>query len=268
MFTGKLKKVALGAVSIGAIAWSSAQAATINVAVAANFSNTMSALVATYKALHPTDNITFTIDLSGNLLAAIKAKSPLYDLFLSADKTRPDGLVGTAFAVGPDFQYAIGSLELWSPTVNISAGLPNSLNTNLVLADPTKAPYGLAASQVLGSAPWHVTTIPSGFVYISPNIGTTYSAIKAGTYNYGFIAQSYICSAKNGVQTFSPGYHHSYLYNDAAHPYSRILQYAIKIAQTRTAAQETELTNFINLLTGVGTTTGTTIIKLYCYQLS
>ena len=277
MFTQK-QRLALSVISAGAITYTSvAQAATINVAVAANFSNTMSALVAAYKALHPGDNITFTIDSSGNFYTQITQKTKVYDLFLSADKARPDLLVGTQYAVGADFQYAIGTLELYSPSVNINAGLPSPLTTNFVIAAPSKAPYGLAASQVLASAPWSVTTnltndtFSSPFVKTSPNIGTTYSAVKAGTYPYGFIAQSYICTLKSNVKTFPTGFHHTYLYNDAAHPYSRILQWGVKIAnpaRTPGGAADVELTNFINFLRGVGSTTGTTIIKSYCYDLS
>jgi molybdate transport system substrate-binding protein len=254
------------------MACSSAQAVTtINVAVAANFSGTMSALVATFKVLYPGTNVTFTSDSSAVLQTAIINHTATYDLFLSADYARPQTLYTTypTLVIGSPFLYAVGSLELWSPTVNISSGLPNPLATNIVIADPTKAPYGLAASQVLASSPWLITTIPSGYVFTSPNIGTTYSAIKNGTYAYGFIAQSSICTYKNGVQTFSPGYHHSYLYNDASHPYSRIMQYGIIVNNTgRTPAQNTELTNFINFLKGVGSTTGTGIVQSFCYQLT
>jgi molybdate transport system substrate-binding protein len=41
----------------------------------------------------------------------------------------------------------------------------------------------------------------------------------------------------------------------------------VQIALTRTSDQQTELNNFINLLTGVGTTAGTADIQSYCYRL-
>lgn len=272
MSVNKLSKLALSVFAALAFGYAPARATTtINVAVAPNFAYTMSAIVAAFKAKYPGTNITYVLDSSGNLTNDIIAGSPKFDLFLSADYAHPESLVTghPSLVTGSPFLYAVGSLELWSPTVNISAGLPYPLTTNIVVALPTKAPYGLAASQVLASAPWNITTIPSGFVFTSPNIGTTYSAIAAGTYQYGFIAQSYICKSKSGVKTFSPGYHHSYLYNDASHPYSELTQYAIIVANSsRTAAQKTELTNFINFLTGVGTTAGTAIIQSYCYALT
>ena len=64
------------------------------------------------------------------------------------------------------------------------------------------------------------------------------------------------------------GTHFSYAYNGAA-PYGEILQYMIKVNNSsRTSAQNTLLTNFMNFLTGVGTSAGTNIIVSYCYSLT
>ncbi len=278
MFGSKMKNFIIGA-SIGLQAMCSSAYATTNIkiGVAANFSNTLNAIISSFQNYYNGSGYTFTItvDATTNLKNAIIAGGATgpYDLFLSADYAAPEALYTSygSLVVGSPFEYAIGSLELYSGpvnTVNISAGLPYPLTTNLVIADPTKAPYGLAASQVLASSPWGITTIPSGYVYTRPNINATYSAVQAGTYAYGFVAKSAICQYYSGSEHYVAGtYHYEYLYNNASHPYSQIKQYGIEIALTRTAAQNTELSNFVNFLTGVGTTLGTAIIQKYCYML-
>jgi molybdate transport system substrate-binding protein len=274
----KFRPAALSAIAVAALASSAANAATkINVAVAANFTATVTQLISTFKLLYPGTDVTFTSDSSANLQAAIINHTAVYDLFLSADKTRPQQLATTypTLVIGQPFLYAVGELELWSPTVNISAGLPSPLAANIVLADPNKAPYGTAAAQVLSTAPWSIPWVAGGtyppagtaHVFTKSNISLTYSAIKTGAYPYGFIAQSSICKLVSGVKTFSSGYHHTYPYTDAAHKHDEIAQYAIQIVNAaRTPAQNTELTNFISFMTT--NATGKSIIQSYCYSLT
>ncbi|WOJ91281.1 substrate-binding domain-containing protein [Methylocapsa polymorpha] len=278
MFSSKMKKLIFGAsIALQAMCSSAYAAANIKIGVAANFSNTLNAIISSFQNYYNGSGYTFTVtvDSTTNLKNAIIAGGTTgpYDLFLSADFAAPQALYTSynSFVVGSPFPYAIGSLELYSGpvnTVNISAGLPSPLTTDFVIADPTKAPYGLAASQVLASSPWNITTIPSGHVFTRPNINSTYSAVQAGTYAYGFVAKSAICQYTGGSEHYISGtYHHEYLYNDASHPYNQIKQYGIEIALTRTTDQNTELTNFVNFLTGVGTSLGTAKIQQYCYIL-
>jgi molybdate transport system substrate-binding protein len=277
MSVSRLSKLALSVFAASAFAYAPARATTtINVAVAPNFAYAMSAIVAAFEAKYPGTNITYTLDSTGNLTTDIENKSPQFDLFLSADLAHVTTLVTSypsLVVASTKKLYAVGSLELWSPTVNISAGLPYPLTTDIVIANPAKAPYGAAAAAVLASSPWSIPTssLPSTYVSESPNIGTTYAAIAAGSYEYGFIAQSYICkyNATTKAETFSPGYHYSYLYNNTKHPYSELTQYLIEVVNpSRTAAQNTVLTEFVDYLTGVGTTAGTAIIQSYCYKLT
>lgn len=272
MKKNKLKLLALSALSIATLATNSAQAVNINVAVAANFTNTMNSLIGAFKLKYPTSGytVTFSSDSSAVLQNRIISHSVAYDLFLSADQARPQQLLtnNPTLVTGPIFLYAVGELELWSPTNNISAGLPAPLITNIAIADPSKAPYGAAAAQVLASAPWRITPpfSAANHVILRPNIGLTYTDIKNRVYAYGFIHQSAICKLVNGVKTFTSGFHHTYPWNDTAHPHSKILQYGIKVVNSaRTAAQNTELTNFVNFL---ATPTAQNIVKSSCYALS
>lgn len=274
--------IALLVASAGlALASAPVEATTVRIGVAANFYATLQKITAAYTLSHPGETFTISWDSTANLKAKIIAggNAGPYDLFLSADKSTPDSLVTSnpTLVIAPDFQYAIGSLILWSNTagINISAGLPYPLTTNFVLADPTKAPYGLAAAQVLSTAPWSIpitTVYPSGFAKIQPNIVATYNSVAAKTYPYGFVHLSAVCTKNltSGVQTItapSATSYHQYLYNDAAHPYTRILQYGVNInIAGRTAAQTTQLNNFVTFLRT--NTTATNYIKQACYTLT
>jgi molybdate transport system substrate-binding protein len=276
MSISKLKTLVLCTLSFAALASSPAQATTtINVAVAANFTDTINKLIIAFKSIYPGTDIIPTSESSSVLQGQIINHTFAYDLFLSADQTRPQQLATSypALVSGSPFKYAVGELELWSKTVNISAGLPATLTTDIVLADPNKAPYGTTAAQVLSSTPWFVTWPANPYpvsgtphVVTRSNIALTYSAINTGSYSYGFIAQSSICKLVGGVKTFTGGYHHTYPYN-ALPTHNRIEQYAIQVVNaSRTSAQDTVLANFINFLTV--NTTGTGIVQNYCYSLT
>lgn len=276
MSSVKLKGLALSALAVASLAASRADAATtINVAVAANFTATMNALIAAFKVVNPGTNITFTSDSSSVLQTQIINGTRKYDLFLSADKTRPQQLYTTypTLITGLPFKYAVGELELWSPKTDVSAGLPATLTQDVVLANPAAAPYGTAAAQVLSAKPWSIpwpsTTYPpvgTAHVFVKNNISTTYTAVKNGTYPMGFIAQSSICRVVSGVKRFSSGYHHTYAYN-VAPKHSRIEQYAIMlINHSRTTAQSNLMRDFVRFMRT--NPIGQSIVTSYCYSLT
>lgn len=277
MSSMKLKAAALSAFAFSTLASPSADAAAIKVAVAANFQVTLTQLINVFTQLYP-GSITLVADSSGNLQTQIINQSVVYDLFLSADQSRPQTLATSypSLVIGSPFLYAVGELELWSPTVDISAGLPSPIPVDIVLADPNKAPYGTAAAQVLSASPWSITWTPgsayppsgTAHVFTKPNITQTYSAI-GGAYAYGFVHQSAICRLVGGVKDFTQpgGFHHTYLYTDATHPHSEIAQYGIKVVNSaRTSADDAYLANFVNFVTA--NTSGTNIIKSHCYSLT
>jgi molybdate transport system substrate-binding protein len=278
MIGKRLKKQVLSVSAGLAMAYSPAYAnTTITIGVDTSFYATLLKITTAFTIANPGYTFNIYSDATANLKANIIAggNSGPYDLFLSADKATPDYLVSTypTYVVGSDFEYAIGSLLLWAnSTTDISAGLPSPLNTNFVIADPTKSAFGYAAAQVLASAPWSIpitTTYPSGYVQTDPNIGATYNDVAAKTYPYGLIALSAVCTQNltTGVQTIGFGTsYHQYSYNDPSHPYSPITQYGVKINITgRTTDQNTELTNFVSYLTT--NTTAKNDIKAACYTL-
>jgi molybdate transport system substrate-binding protein len=170
---------------------------------------------------------------------------------------------------GNPFSYAHDFLDLYSTSIDISNGLPNPITANLAIANPAKDTYGKAAAEILSSAPWYITTIPSANVTALPNIGAVYAGSKMGKFAYGFVAKSQICRYSNGTEKYVTGsYHYEYRLENYLHPYEKLTLKGIKIAlSNRTAEAETELANFVNFLTGNGVTIGTDIIRTYCYKL-
>jgi molybdate transport system substrate-binding protein len=176
---------------------------------------------------------------------------------------------------GNAFPYATDLLVLYSETIDVTAGLPFPLTTDFAIADPTQDVYGRAAEEVLLSPPWLIlpSNIPGGHVLTDPDMGSVFGDIDGGFISYGFIGKSQVCLLASGVQTYPAGsFHHEYE-PLSAHPYIPIVMTGVEIALTRTADQATELSNFIAFLTGTAdsfgetSTTGTSIIKNYCFAL-
>ena len=236
-------------------------AQTISIGVAANFATPLMSIITAFRLAH--DDTDYTISLTsaatGVLQSAITtggATGP-YDLFLAANQAAPLALSNSSSTLyGTPFTYAKGSLMLWSPTgADVSAGLPLPLAQNLTLADPTTAPYGLAAKQVLSNV--YGITLPHDYVTVGSNIDATYLSIKNGVYPMGFIAKSQICT--NGAITpNTPG---TYLEYTSGH--DPIIQDGIEINRTRSAADTAAVEDFIAFLRT--STAAQALIVSYCY---
>jgi molybdate transport system substrate-binding protein len=202
-------------------------------------------------------------------------RQPGYDLFLAADVDHPNDLINnyplsvTPYQTTPSkhlFQYAIGALDLWTNTngVDVSSGQPAGWS-KVAIADPSLAPYGVAAQSVLSKV--YSVTLPSAKVDEYSNITNTYNAVQNKTELYGFIARSQICTHGDATPVYSgpsPTLSHQNI-NSGASTYAPILQGGVEIAHTRTAAQNTELTTFLQYVTGRNFSGS--IVTHYCYTL-
>jgi molybdate transport system substrate-binding protein len=287
MLNSKMTKLALGvSTALTLLSAPSYAATTIKIGVASGFGNAANDLASAFQAYYApfgsayAYNVVVTTDAAQSLEADIIAGGATgpYDLFLSSDKAEVHDLVKNypSLLVGTPFKYAKDFLLVYSLTVDISAGLPYPLSTNLVVPDPSQSNYGEAAVEVLSSYPWYINpaTIPGGYVFTSPSAGTSVAAIKTGKYAYGFTAKSGVCRVNSGTEVYPPNsFHHEYKPGDAAHPSDRLVFKGIEIANSsRTTAQATEISDFIAFLTG-GTdslgntpTTGQDVIQSYCFK--
>ncbi len=131
----------------------------LQLACAANLQPVMPTLAAAYE--HASGVHLVTAFASSATLAQQLANGAPQDVFLSADTAHPQQLLDSGIALGADptkprapTPYAHGVLVLWarndSPLQPISLRtLKDSRLTRLAIANPTHAPYGLAAQQAL-----------------------------------------------------------------------------------------------------------------------
>lgn len=172
---------------------SSVHAATISVAVAANFTAPMQAIA---QAFHQDTGHTAKLAFgsSGNFYAQITNGAP-FQVFLSADAAKPIKLEQAGLTVaGSRFTYAVGSLVLWSSQPGLVDAKGEVLHrgniTKLAIANPKLAPYGQAAVETL-SALGLFTRLQSKFV-LGENIAQTYQFVMSGNAELGFVALSQV----------------------------------------------------------------------------
>jgi molybdate transport system substrate-binding protein len=182
------------------------------------------------------------------------------------------------------FNYATGILALLSntPGVDLSCetgtcGYDSKVYSTVAIADPSLAPYGVAAQTVL-TGRYGLTPPLSGnsLVHEYPNITATFDAVIAKTDPVGFVAMSAICS--NGHYPTSGTSALAYFSIESGstpgvlvNNYNPLTQAGIAIRKRRTAAQDTELESFVAFLTDFTTSPSPdspmmTTLKRYCYS--
>ncbi len=122
------------------------------VAVAANFTEPAKEIAAAFAAKTGNQAI-LSFGSSGQFYTQITQGAP-FEVFLSADPDRPKRIEQEGLGVpGTRFTYAIGQLVLWSKTPGLvddaGAVLARGGFNKLAIADPTAAPYGVAAIQTM-----------------------------------------------------------------------------------------------------------------------
>lgn len=168
-----------------------AAAATISVAVAANF---LEPAQATAKAFQAATGHAVRISpgASGQLYSQIVHGAP-FAVLLSADAERPrkaeqDGL-GVA---GTRFTYAVGRLALYSakPGLAAPAALAAGRFDKLAIADPAVAPYGAAALETL--AAMGLKDRLKDRLVMGTSIAQAYQFTATGAADLGFVALSQV----------------------------------------------------------------------------
>lgn len=168
-----------------------AQAEDVRVAVAANFTAPMQEIAAAFER-DTGHRALLSFGATGALYAQIKHGAP-FAVLLSADEETPARLEreGAALA-GSRFTYAVGRLVLWSAKPGLvdadGAVLARGDFAHLAIANPTTAPYGAAALEVLAKRGLLEKLRPK-FVQ-GESIAQTFQFVKTGNAELGFIARS------------------------------------------------------------------------------
>jgi molybdate transport system substrate-binding protein len=186
-----MHKILAGVLLLGASFVPQAYAETASVAVAANFTAVAEQLAAAFKTATG-DEVTLSFGASGGLYTQITQGAP-FDVFLSADDTRPAKAVADGFGVdGSVFTYAIGSLALYSTSIDVTDGKAALTGPfeKLAIADPKTAPYGQAAVETLTALGIYDAVMPK--LVTGENISQTLQFVDSGNAELGFVAASQV----------------------------------------------------------------------------
>ncbi len=178
-----------------------AQAETITVAVAANFTKAAEEIGAAWEEASGHD-VRFSFASSGHLLAQIQNGAP-FDAYFSADTERPQILVDAGEARDP-FVYARGQLALFSLDLPVDeraeAILAEGDFRHIAVANPEAAPYGLAAQQVLEARGLYQRYQAQGKLATGESITQAFQFTTTGNAQLGFIALSQLRDPESPVQ--------------------------------------------------------------------
>lgn len=175
------------------VAGLAAQAAQVQVAVAANMASPMEKIAAGFERATG-HRVLMAVGSTGRFYAQIRNAAP-YQVLLAADDRTPAQLERDGLAVaGTRFTYAIGRLALWSPRPDgVDAEgqvLRRGTIDRLAIADPRLAPYGAAAWQVLerlGVLPALRPRLVQG-----ESIAQAYQFVASGNATLGLVALSQV----------------------------------------------------------------------------
>jgi molybdate transport system substrate-binding protein len=181
-----------------------ARADTVNVAVAANFTEPAREIAAAFKAATGHDAV-LSFGNSAQLLAQIGQAAP-FQVFLSADEERPARAVQDGLAVADSrFTYAIGKLVLWSRDPALVKGaetLTSGAFQRLSIANPAAAPYGAAAMEVLKAL--GVADALQGRIVMGNTIAQAFQFVDTGNAELGFVALSQVVNTTAGSRWMVP----------------------------------------------------------------
>jgi molybdate transport system substrate-binding protein len=184
-----------------------ALAAETQVAVAANFTEPAKEIAAAFTAATG-HTATLSFGSSGQFYAQIAHGAP-YQVFLSADSERPKQAEQEGLgAPGTRFTYAVGRLVLYSKTPGVAASaLKAGHFTKLAIADPTAAPYGLAAVQTLKTLGIYDAVKPK--IVTGSSITQAYQFVATGAADLGFVALSQVIREPGGSRWLIPESDHA-----------------------------------------------------------
>jgi molybdate transport system substrate-binding protein len=181
-----------------------AMAATVPVAVAANFTGTAKQLAQAFEAATG-NRLQLSFGSSGTLYAQISQGAP-FEIFLSADTERPKKAVSDGLGVsGTEFIYAVGKLVLYSPSLDLADGakiLEAGSFAHLAVADARTAPYGAAAVETIEAL--GLKDALQRKLVIGENISQTLAFVESGNAELGFVALSQVMGAPGSQWVVPP----------------------------------------------------------------
>lgn len=208
-------RLGLALLSAAILLVQSAQAAEVSVAVAANFTKPAEEIGKAFTA-KTGDTVSFSFGATGALYTQATQGAP-FEVFLSADNKRPAQAVKDGIGVeGTVFTYAIGTLVLYAPSLDVSDGaavLAANGFQHIAIADPKTAPYGAAALESIEKLGLTAALAPKQVV--GENISQTLQFVESGNAELGFLALSQVVGKPSTAVWPVPAEDHSPILQDA-----------------------------------------------------
>jgi molybdate transport system substrate-binding protein len=182
-----------------------ASAAETQVAVAANFTEPAREIAAAF-AKATSHSAVLSFGSSGTFYTQMAHGAP-FAIFLSADADRPKKAEQDGLAVpNSRFTYAIGRLVLYSTQAGLvddgGAILNRGTFQKISIADPTAAPYGVAAVQVMKKMGVYPALTPK--IVKGSSITQAYQFVATGAAELGFVALSQVITVPGGSRWIVP----------------------------------------------------------------
>jgi len=265
MLSNQIRQALLGGVAATnlLLAPHAADAATITLYVAANFTGAAAQLCARYTAVTaPGNNCIIAGGATGDLVSGIKAGHystySQADLFFAANTaaihslaTIPTLVTYAGFDTSTNYGwiYAEGGLELYSARPISAFDIRDGIDTitdgypmspALVIAKPNSAPYGFAALQLMNNLFGYTYTSSFAFpstgvstgtgIIAATNIGVTYDDVVNTTFQWGFVALSQIATYDPNAYVLNYGTNVNHrTYSPGPDTFDPILQGAVKV---------------------------------------
>ncbi|WP_448565940.1 molybdate ABC transporter substrate-binding protein [Thalassotalea ganghwensis] len=201
----------------------------LTIAVASNFYASAIELARAFEQQHDI-KIQVATGASGALYAQIIKGAP-FDLFLSADKKRPELLYQQDLAY-QNQRYTLGILGLWMPKQQLSFNGEQleKYQGKLAIANPKLAPYGVAAEQVLKKL--NLDVLFQSKIIIGNNVNQAFHYVDSGNLDAGFVPLSLLKRAQQrSPQANNRKYHHFWLVPTDF--YQPIEQHAVILKRTK-----------------------------------
>jgi len=235
-----------------------AQAETINVAVAANFTKTVEQIGKAWEKATG-NHVKFSFGPTGKLYAQIRHGAP-FDAFFAADSRRPNLLIKHGDADPKSFfVYANGQVALYSKKLPVAKDPVAVLNkgdfAHLAIANPKAAPYGAAAVQVLKQVGAYDKLKGEKKIVQGESISHTFQYVVTDNAQIGFIALSQIKDPDSPIKGVGQ------YWLPPQSDYAPIEQAAVFLKRSH---KRKAVDNFFNF---VRSDAGATIIKKYGYGI-
>jgi molybdate transport system substrate-binding protein len=194
---------------------SAAYADSVNVAVAANFTDAANEIAAAFAEATDHEAV-LSFGATGQFYTQITQGAP-FEVFLAADDERPALSVDEGYGVeGSVFTYAIGQLVLYSieeGKVTGSETLEAGDFQQIAIANPETAPYGEAAVETMQSLGLYEALQPK--IVQGQSIGQTYQFVETGNAEVGFVALGQVSQTDAGSRWIVPQEHYEPINQDA-----------------------------------------------------